>query len=77
MNPKTPQERNDPEQTTAEKPRRAAAEHIEEYGGGHIKARHGVINTWLLVVYAILFVWALYYGYVYWGGLGPGLDYTQ
>jgi hypothetical protein len=25
-------------------------------------------------VYLVLFVWALYYGYTYWGGLGPGLD---
>jgi len=22
----------------------------------------------------ILFLWALYYGYTYWGGLGPGLE---
>lgn len=50
-------------------------EQLEEYGGGHIKARHGRINGWLLVVYAVLFVWALYYGFHYWGGLGPGLDY--
>lgn len=52
--------------------------HLEtsSYGGGHIKARHGRINRWLLVVYLILFVWALYYGWVYWGGLGPGLDLT-
>lgn len=49
----------------------------EKYGGGHIEARHGRINRWLLVVYLILFVWALYYGYVYWGGLGPGLDLGQ
>lgn len=46
----------------------------ESYGGGHIQARHGRINCWLLVVYLVMFVWALYYGYVYWGGLGPGLD---
>jgi hypothetical protein len=50
-------------------------EELEEYGGGHIKARHGRVNSWLLVVYAVLFVWALYYGFHYWGGLGPGLDY--
>ncbi|AGW90664.1 hypothetical protein [Cupriavidus necator] len=49
----------------------------EDYGGGHIKARHGRINAWLLVVYLVLFVWALYYGYAYWGGLGPGLDLTR
>lgn len=46
----------------------------EDFGGGHIKARHGRLNGWLLVVYVILFVWSLYYGYVYWGGLGPGLE---
>ena len=50
-------------------------EQVEEYGDGHIHARHGRINSWLLVVYVIMFVWAIYYGYVYWGGLGPGLDY--
>ena len=50
-------------------------EQVEEYGGGHIQVRHGRINGWLLVVYYGLFVWALYYGYTYWGGLGPGLDY--
>jgi hypothetical protein len=47
---------------------------VEEYGGGHIQARHGRINTWLLIVYLVLFVWSLYYGYTYWGGLGPGLS---
>lgn len=47
---------------------------IENYGGGHIQARHGRINRWLLVVYLVMFAWALYYGYTYWGGLGPGLD---
>ena len=35
------------------------------------------INGWLLVVYAVLFVWSLYYGYTYWGGLGPGLDLSK
>ena len=47
---------------------------VENYGGGHIQAHHGRINVWLLVVYLIMFLWALYYGYVYWGGLGPGLE---
>lgn len=47
---------------------------VEEYGGGHIQARHGRINAWLLLVYVILFVSALYYGCTYWGGLGPGLE---
>jgi hypothetical protein len=46
----------------------------EDYGGGHIQARHGRVNGWLLLVYLVMFLWALYYGYTYWGGLGPGLD---
>ena len=49
----------------------------EDYGGGHIKARHGRINGWLLIVYLVIFVWALYYGYAYWGGLGHGLDLSR
>lgn len=54
--------------------REPRAEDLEDYGGGHIQAYHGRINVWLLVVYLIMFLWALYYGYTYWGGLGPGLD---
>ena len=45
---------------------------LEDYAGGTIQARVGYIPIWLLVVYAVLFVWALYYAYQYWGGLGPG-----
>jgi len=45
---------------------------MEEYAGGHIQARVGYIPVWLLTVYAVLFIWGLYYGYTYWGGLGPG-----
>lgn len=48
------------------------ANELEEYAGGYIEAWVGRIPPWLLAVYAILFVWALYYGYTYWGGLGPG-----
>lgn len=62
-------------ETSGQHAERLPHEELEEYGGGHIKARHGRVNAWLLVVYAVLFVWALYYGYWYWGGLGPGLDY--
>ena len=51
-------------------------EQTEGYGGGHIRARHGRVNRWLLVVYALLFAWAVYYAYYFWGGLGPGLDLT-
>ena len=49
------------------------ASELEEYAGGYIQARHGRVDRWLLVVYFVLFVWALYYLYHYWGGLGPGL----
>lgn len=52
-------------------------EQVEGYGGGHIQVRHGRVDAWLLVVYLVLFLWALYYGFVYWGGLGPGLDLSQ
>ena len=45
---------------------------MEEYAGGYIQARVGHIPVWLLVVYAVLFIWALYYLVNYWGGLGPG-----
>jgi hypothetical protein len=45
---------------------------MEEYAGGYIQARVGYIPVWLLTVYAVLFIWGLYYGYTYWGGLGPG-----
>jgi len=48
---------------------------LEEYAGGYIQAHHGTIAPWLLVVYAVLFIWALYYMVYYWGGLGPGLNY--
>ena len=49
------------------------ADELEHYAGGYIQARHGRLDAWLLVVYFVLFVWALYYLYVYWGSLGPGL----
>lgn len=48
---------------------------IEEYADGEIQVYHGIVNRWLLVVYLILFVWALYYLWLYWGGPGAGLLY--
>jgi hypothetical protein len=53
--------------------RTSHADELEDYAGGYIQSRHGSIQPWLLAVYAVLFVWAVYYLYVYWGGLGPGL----
>ncbi len=64
------------EQATPKQPANNPAEHeMEEYAGGYIKAWHGHIPAWLLAVYAVLFVWALYYLVVYWGGIGPGRVY--
>jgi hypothetical protein len=60
---------------------------VEEYAGGEIRAYHGRVNKWLLLVYAMLFLWALYYlmgpfdgwtpTFQYWGGVGPGLAGEQ
>ena len=46
---------------------------IHEYAQGEVSSRRGRVNRWLLVVYAILAVWAVAYLVLYWGGLGPGL----
>ena len=62
-------------ESTPSKPTSDDATHeheLEEYQGGEIQARHGYLPVWLLVVYAVLFIWGLYYAYHYWGGLGPG-----
>lgn len=45
---------------------------LQDYQGGEIQDRHGYLPIWLLVVYAVLFLWGLYYAFVYWGGYGPG-----
>lgn len=50
---------------------------IEEYARGEIRAYHGIVNKWLLVVYVVLAVWGVYYLFSYWGGLGPGLGTGQ
>ena len=50
-------------------------EALEKYAEGDIEVRHGRVNLWLVLVYAVLFAWAVYYGLSFWGGLGPGLDY--
>jgi hypothetical protein len=46
---------------------------IHEYARGELRVRRGRVNRWLLVLYAALGLWALYYLVAYWGGLGPGL----
>jgi hypothetical protein len=36
---------------------------VEHYAQGEIRSYHGLVNKWLLVVYAILAVWGVYYLY--------------
>ncbi len=50
---------------------------IEEYAQGEIRAYHGIVNKWLLLVYAILFVWGVYYLVKYWSGVEPGLGVVK
>ena len=47
---------------------------VRDYADGEIQTYSGRINSWLIVVYVILVLWAAYYLVVYWGGLGPGLE---
>jgi hypothetical protein len=70
----TEHQNNDPVSPVHREPvvRESSHPELEEYAGGIIQARVGHIPIWLLVVYAALFIWALYYMVVYWGGLGPG-----
>jgi len=50
---------------------------VEHYAQGEIRSYQGIVNKWLLVVYAILAVWGVYYLFKYWSGLGPGLGVGQ
>ena len=45
---------------------------VEEFADGEITSRRGRVDGWLLVVYAVLVVWGIYYLFAFWGGLGPG-----
>jgi hypothetical protein len=45
---------------------------VEEFADGEIRSYRGRVNGWLLVVYAVLAVWGVYYLFAFWGGLGPG-----
>jgi hypothetical protein len=39
---------------------------IHEYADGEVSTYAGSVNRWLLVVYALLAVWAVYYLLAYW-----------
>jgi hypothetical protein len=56
-----------------EAPGQGPARAVREYAGGEIQEYEGRVNRWLLVVYAVLGTWAVYYLVAHWGGLGPGL----
>ena len=45
---------------------------IEEFADGEIRSYHGRVDGWLMVVYAVLALWGVYYLFAFWGGLGPG-----
>ena len=47
--------------------RRASdVERLERYAGGEIEVRPGRVNRWLLVVYAVLAVWGIWYLFACW-----------
>jgi len=46
---------------------------VEDFARGEVRTYRGRVTRWLLVVYAVLGVWSVYYLFKYWGGLGPGL----
>jgi hypothetical protein len=39
---------------------------VEEYAGGELGVRRGIVNRWLLAVYALLALWGIYYLFRYW-----------
>ena len=47
---------------------------VHDFAGGEIQTYTGGVNLWLIAVYVILALWAVYYLCVHWGGLGPGLE---
>lgn len=63
-----------------------SSEELEPYAEGELQSRHGIVNRWLLVLYALLFLWSIYYligpfdgwrpkfEFWGWGGLGAGLS---
>ena len=38
----------------------------ERYAGGEIEVRPGHVNRWLLIVYAVLAVWGIWYLFACW-----------
>lgn len=38
-----------------------------------IESYEGTVPLWLIIVFASLIIWGIYYLIKYWGGLGPGV----
>ena len=73
MTQNAPERRADAPERRADRRHHPRYGEVESYARGEVRAYHGIVNTWLLVVYAALAVWGVYYLFKYWGGLGPGL----
>ena len=52
----------------ARKDAHAEGDGLRTFAGGEIQSRPGIVNRWLIVVYVVLGVWAVYYLITYWGG---------
>jgi len=58
----------------ADRERDPAPGAVHEFADGEVSSYAGRIDRWLIVVYVVLALWAVYYLVVHWGGLGPGLE---
>ena len=43
---------------------------ITRYEPSGIEERHGIIPTWLAIVYVVMFVWMVWYTIVFWSDKG-------
>jgi hypothetical protein len=43
---------------------------VTRYAEPGIEERHGIVPTWLAVVYVVMFVWMIWYTVVYWTNKG-------
>jgi hypothetical protein len=43
---------------------------ITRYEPSGIEERHGIIPTWLAIVYAVMFVWMVWYTIAFWTDKG-------
>ncbi|HWP47446.1 MAG TPA: hypothetical protein VNM22_09820 [Candidatus Limnocylindrales bacterium] len=72
---KTGEQSSDKKSTPPVEPVQGKYGPVEEYHFSGIRVYHGIVNKWLLIVYLVLVIWALFYLFKHWGGLGPGLGF--